>query len=249
MIDTEHLVKIAKLNNLRPWQQEKHYIQTIVLVALSEYPLVFKGGTYLWFFHNLDRFSEDLDFTAAGELPRNLGEIVSESLKMFGVENSIKEINNTENSLSFRISAKGPLNTSEKDLCHVYVEISKREKVLQQSLSFKLAFDAYGLPVKIIQGMSITEVAAEKMRAVVTREKARDLYDLFFIIKYQNTSFDIKLINEKLHYYSMEFSHSLFEKKIKEKKKIWASELKGLIFGKLPEYEEVATTLMDFAKK
>ncbi len=38
MIDKETLIKLAKLNNLRPWQQEKHYIQSLILVALSEHP-------------------------------------------------------------------------------------------------------------------------------------------------------------------------------------------------------------------
>ncbi len=61
------MIEIAKLNRLRPWQQEKHYIQSLILNSLSELPLVFKGGTYLWFFHGLKRFSEDLDFTYNGK--------------------------------------------------------------------------------------------------------------------------------------------------------------------------------------
>lgn len=34
-----------------------------MLNALYDEQLVFKGGTYLWLFHGLPRFSEDLDFT------------------------------------------------------------------------------------------------------------------------------------------------------------------------------------------
>jgi len=30
--------------------------------------LVFKGGTALWFFYGLNRFSNDLDFTLAGKV-------------------------------------------------------------------------------------------------------------------------------------------------------------------------------------
>ena len=248
MIDKEALVSIAKLNNLKPWQQEKHYIQSIVLVALSEYPLIFKGGTYLWFFHGLERFSEDLDFTASGDLTKNLSEKVSESVRMFGVENNIKLIEDKDRGMSFRLSAKGPLNTSSRDLCHVYIEISKREKIIREPISLKLNFDAYKLPVKIIRGMDMNEIIAEKVRATITRNKARDLFDLYFLIKNKNASFDIELINEKLKYYKIEFSDELFKEKIDEKKEVWAPELEQFVFGELPKYEKIAKAIKAWAK-
>ena len=129
MIDKETLIAAAKINNLKPWQQEKHYIQSLVLCSLSEEPVVFKGGTCLWFFYGLPRFSEDLDFTEDGKVSDNLPEKVSRDIELFGVENNFKIITNDEKTLSFRISAKGPLNSSDFDLCPVYVEISRREKI------------------------------------------------------------------------------------------------------------------------
>ena len=86
------MIEIAKLNRLRPWQQEKHYIQSLILNSLSELPLVFKGGTYLWFFHGLKRFSEDLDFTASEELHDRIPEMVSRALALFGIMNEFKKI-------------------------------------------------------------------------------------------------------------------------------------------------------------
>lgn len=249
MIDRETLNDIAKLYKLRPWQQEKHYVQTMVLVALSEFPIIFKGGTYLWFFHGLNRFSEDLDFTASGELPENIADRVSDALRMFGVENTIKIIERKKRGISFRISAKGPLNTSPRDVCHVYVEISRREKIVQEPLSFELNFDAYKLPVKIIQGATLGEVAAEKIRAMITRRKARDMYDLFYLIKNKNVDFDLELTNEKLKYYELNFSDELFTKKLDDKKDIWKAELKQLVFGKLPEYTEVQMEINEWITK
>lgn len=82
-------------------------VQYLALNGIAEEPLVFKGGTYLWFAHGLDRFSEDLDFTASEPLPSNIAEKVSTNLGLFGVENQIKHITNNETTLSFRISAKG----------------------------------------------------------------------------------------------------------------------------------------------
>lgn len=238
MLDKEKLKKIAKLNNLKPWQQEKQYIQSLILTILSEESLIFKGGTYLWFFQGLNRFSEDLDFTVYEKLPPNLSKKVSESLELFGVENSIKIIHDDEKSLSFRISAKGPLNTSEKDLCFVYVEISKREKILKKPKTYKLEFPEYSSPIKFILGMNIEEVVSEKVRAVMTRKKKRDIYDLWYLIKNKKIKFNKDLINEKLKYYKEEFSEKAFISEIKKQEKNFKKELTPLVFSEVPSFKE-----------
>ena len=64
MLTKEEIKRFAKLNKIKPYQQEKHYIQTLILRSIySEYDLVFKGGTALMFTKDLPRFSEDLDFS------------------------------------------------------------------------------------------------------------------------------------------------------------------------------------------
>ncbi|MCC7570814.1 nucleotidyl transferase AbiEii/AbiGii toxin family protein [Candidatus Micrarchaeota archaeon] len=246
MIDKETLLKIAKLNNMKPWQQEKHYIQSVILTCLAEKPLVFKGGTYLWFFHNLPRFSEDLDFTLIGDLKENLAEKVSESLILFGIENEFKLIKNDEITLSFRIAAKGPLHTSEKDLCFVYVEISKREEIIEKTKVEKLDFPAYKLPIKIMQGMALDEICAEKIRAIVTREKARDLYDLWFLIENKNVSFKKELVNNKLGFYSKKFNKKEFIEALQQKKKYFSKELDALVFGEVPKTETCVKKVLNW---
>lgn len=238
MISKETLVKIAKLFGVRPWQQERHYIQFLVLTTLADEPIVLKGGTYLWLFYNLQRFSEDLDFTATSTLSKKITEIVSESLGFYGVENVIKIITNNDITFSFRVAAKGPLNTSEKDLCYVYVEISKREPIFLKPIPIATKTEPYGLPVKILSGMDLSEVAAEKIRAIYTRDKARDVYDLWFLLK-KGYLPDANIFKKKLAYYEMNFSSELFTIKLKQKEAIWQKELKPLIFEKLPEYKEV----------
>lgn len=182
MINKNELIDIARLMGMKPWQQEKHYIQYLALNSIAEEPLVFKGGTYLWFTQGLDRFSEDLDFTASEHLVHDVAEKVSKNLTLFGVENNIKRITDNETTLSFRISAKGPLNTAKLDECIVYVEISKRERISDKTIPMKLDYTPYSLPIKTIPGMALEEVGAEKVRAILTRNKARDLYDLHYLI-------------------------------------------------------------------
>ncbi len=243
MIDKNKLFELAKVKHLKPWQQEKHFIQAVILVILADYPLIFKGGTYLWFFYNLPRFSEDLDFTVSGTVLNNLPKKVSRALEFFGIENSVKLINESNVSLSFRISAKGPLNSSFIDECRVYVEISKREKNKEKTVSLKLDFPEYNLPVKRIRGMNLNEVVAEKIRALFTRNKARDLFDLYYLVEKNDVVFDKKLVNKKLGFYNQKFSKKLFFKKMAEKEKHYKKELKNLVFDELPEFKKTINTI------
>jgi len=243
------LNELARLNGMRPWQQERHYIQALILNSLAEQPVVFKGGTYLWFFHGLQRFSEDLDFTATGALSNDLSAHVSNDLALFGVENNIKNIESSNAATSFRVAAKGPLNTGEKDICYVYVEISKREKVIMKSLSVKLDIPAYQIPIKVISGMALDEVAAEKVRAIMSRNKARDVYDLYYLIKEKGVKFNPDLTNKKLAYLGKSFSREEFVEELSKKEGIFERELKGILFVKPPDFNEAKRIIEDWTGK
>ncbi|MBU2100222.1 nucleotidyl transferase AbiEii/AbiGii toxin family protein [Candidatus Micrarchaeota archaeon] len=248
MIEKKELMEIARIKGLKPWQQEKHYLQAVILEVLAEQPLVFKGGTYLWFFHSLPRFSEDLDFTAKEIMPKNLAETVSKSLELFGIQNTNKIISNNETTLSFRISAKGPLNTKQIDECRVYVEISKREKIEEKILPIKLDFPEYNLSTKRASGMNLNEIAAEKIRAILTRKKARDLYDLHYLIEKKQVSFNQKLADKKLAFYNKKFSKKEFLEKAIEKKDYFKKELKNIVFDELPEFNQTIKTIKKWIK-
>lgn len=249
MISKETLTNVARLNNLKPWQQEKHYIQALILNSISEEPLVFKGGTYLWFFHNLKRFSEDLDFTSNNTLPNNIYSRISKDLELFGIENKTKIITTNETTTSFRISAKGPLNTSEADLCHIYVEISKREKIINKTIPLKLNFTAYELPIRIINGMDLNEVGAEKIRATITRNKARDIYDLWHLINTTKITFNENIINEKLKYYNKKYSKELFIESINKKELFFTKELKSIVLNELPSFNNCTSTILNWINR
>ncbi len=246
MIDKAQLIEISKLMGVRPWQQEKHYIQHLILNILSEEPLVFKGGTYLWLFHGLNRFSEDLDFTASDRLREGLGRKVSNSLELFGVGSQLKVISDNQVSYAFRINAKGPLNTTDKDLCRVYVEISRRELVLKKPMPQRLDYPAYSLPVKNMAGMDLEEAAAEKVRAILTRKKARDIFDLHYLVTKKGISFNESLANKKLEYYKMTVDKELFRAKVDEKEAFYQSELRNEVFGDLPAYAGVKKRLSEW---
>lgn len=243
MIDTQKLKEISKLSGLRQWQQEMHYLQSIMLSIVSDFPLLFKGGTYLWLFHGLNRFSEDLDFTAIGSIKEEFSEHISRSLRLYGFRNEVKIFKNDNFGLSTRFMINGPLNTNDKDRCVIYIEISKRESALLPNVPLKLDLPQYDIPVKRILGMNLNEVSAEKIRAILTREKERDIYDLYFLVHRKGVVFDKELINKKLDFYKIEFDSAIFLETLRGRKKLYSRELKPLILGELPAFNIVCDEL------
>ncbi|MCI2413601.1 MAG: nucleotidyl transferase AbiEii/AbiGii toxin family protein, partial [Cuniculiplasma sp.] len=133
-------------------------MQTLILNSLADFPLVFKGGTYLWLFHGLRGFSEDLDFTVDGKLIDKIPELTSHSISLMGISNELKIIKNNTITLFYRILSQGPLYTGNLDSTPVYVEMSKREKVIDKPIALRFNFPEYSLPVRILSGMSLDEV-------------------------------------------------------------------------------------------
>ncbi len=238
---------IARLYGYRPWQQEKHYIQSLILNAMAGFPAVFKGGTYLWFFHGLQRFSEDLDFTVSDGLPAKIIEVVSASLDLMGVANTVKVISDDGMGSSFRVMANGPLHTGDKNRCAVYVEMSKREQVLRDRIPVRLERPEYQLPIKHLLGMGLDEVAAEKARAILVRDKARDVYDLHYLITRKSVPFDAGLVNKKLEIYGATFSKATFMKAVGKKRQLYSKELESMVFDDLPGFKGVMASISKWA--
>ena len=86
MIDRKELEEYAKIKGLNLGQAEKDYVQTIMLFILYQKygrELVFKGGTALNKCFNLDRFSQDIDFTSA--VPDDFNKTILRLRKVFNL--------------------------------------------------------------------------------------------------------------------------------------------------------------------
>lgn len=242
MIDRETLVRIARIMGLKPFQQEKNYVQTMLLRSIysrASREMVFRGGTALAFFHGLNRFSEDLDFTLEGHFDlRSLVREIERDFEILNMGAVMKMIEDNPSSFSLRIGVEGPLFTREIERCFVRVEVSKREKILRK-VEVKELRPVYPdiLPFYVTV-MSLEEILAEKVRALTRRGKARDLYDLWFLLK-TGVKIDFELINEKLSYYKEEFNPEEFMENIKRIGATWKRELEPVVVGSLPDFEIV----------
>jgi len=227
MITRGEINEYAKTFGMKPWQLEKDYFQHILLhlIYSNTSSLVFKGGTAIKKAYGLRRFSEDLDFTQVGEIELDtfFEKISKELSEKFGYDNEVKKIKiKTELGTSYRFAINGPLlEPGGLGYCYIYIEISKRElPKTRDIIVIKPVFA--DLPDYSILVMSKEEILAEKVRAIIARDRVRDLYDLWYLLS-QNVKIKTDWINEKMDYYKgkKKFSVEMFSKTLTKYKKDW----------------------------
>ena len=232
IMNKEELAKYKGITGYSLGNIEKDYFQHIMLASISRKAaglLVFKGGTALQKTGVIQRFSEDLDFTAKKLADiKKIIELSMIAIKTYNYQVEIDKIIKKDISDSFRLKIKGPLYNNQRGICTIRIEISKREEIILPVQQKELAPLYSDILPYILDIMSYEEILSEKIRAIYTRNKARDLYDLYYLLK-QNTSINIKIINKKLSYYDLSFDTVSFLEKCKNLEKIWDNELKSLM--------------------
>lgn len=242
MIKREELLRVAALNGLPPRFAELDYLQDIALLGIyREFGnrLVFKGGTCLYKLYKLNRFSEDLDFTAGkGFKPKDFFARLSSLFSLFNLNCSVK-VESFQHSINVYLEINGPLYDGRKESrSHLTLNISLRESVFFPPRRIPYIspyqevrpFDMYAMEEK--------EILAEKVRAVYQREKARDVYDIWYLLAVKKTKVDDVLIQKKLSSSKLKLSQETFFRKVQEKKKSWQKDLSALISGELLPFSQ-----------
>ncbi len=246
MITKEELKDYARLTGLNLGQAEKDYFQTIILFILYQNygkDVVFKGGTALKKCYGLDRFSEDLDFTC---LKKTDTRKLESGLKRFGLEFEM-ETTKYENGLKIIIRINGPLYIGiRQSLCKFIIDFSLRENIVLRPEIKTIGRFLEEIPSFDVLVMQEKEILAEKVRAILTRVKARDVYDLWFLLN-KGIKFDSNLVNEKISYYNLKWNSKEFEKNLKLKKTGWNTELKPLL-SHVPDFDGVRTEILERIK-
>ncbi len=188
-------------NNLPLHILEQDYVQSLFLQELYRDVdgLVFKGGTFLKHAHGLDRFSEDLDFTIYREEDIETA-LTGPASRMgrYGVDSRLDRIEQDRLSFNARLRYRGPLyDGSERSMGSIDIEISRRNDVFLDPEWTRLFFIYPETRVVNVLGLRKEEILAEKLRALSTRCKGRDLYDVWFLLK-QKVKTDIKLFERKM---------------------------------------------------
>lgn len=247
-ITKEELKEYAKIRGFKNLgHAEKDYFQNLILFILYQNygkNLIFKGGTALNKCFGLDRFSEDLDFTCHDKV--NIKKL-EDGLKRFKIDFEI-ETKEYENGLKVILRLKGPLYIGiSGSMCKFIVDLSFRENVILKPEIKTIGRFLEEIPSFDVLVMQEKEILAEKMRAIMTRTKARDIYDLWFLLK-KGVDFDKNIVEKKLQYYGEKWDFKEFSKKFSMKKTIWETELKPTV-ANLPDFTEIKKDILSEISK
>ncbi len=213
MITKEQIKALSQKYSINESIVAREFVQISFLKELYEDKIsngiFFKGGTAIRLLYGGKRFSEDLDFTVQIEEPIFIEHIS----KLFNkLENqypfSFKE-RKTITGKTYLLTATQPFLKSE---VFVKLDFSIRENVLQPTKSI-LETEYPVIVQSFVHSLSKDEILAEKIRAVLKREKHRDLYDLW-ILQELGAKVDVELIKEKMKYYCEKFDSDVLMKRL-----------------------------------
>jgi predicted nucleotidyltransferase component of viral defense system len=168
---------------------ERDVVLTYALAALVQdgvmAELAFKGGTCLrkLVFGSSGRFSEDLDFTLATDLPED--DVLLRLVEVFnrahhGVAFSLDEYYKTDDDTSFGGDVSYRHDWNERG--HFRLQVSLRERPTLPVVARPMKPHGYFAQLEFtpppVRTLDPLEMMAEKVRASFQRAKVRDLYDL-----------------------------------------------------------------------
>lgn len=180
---------------------EQDYVQALFLTELyrSSEAFVFKGGTFLKHVHGLDRFSEDLDFTQveADDVASRLEQTAS-ALERYGLPATIDQFDRRPNTVTGRLRYEGPLyDGTDRSLGSIDIDVSTRDDLVRDPEWRRLFVPYPEARAVTARCLALEEALAEKLRALSTRTRGRDLYDVWFLIE-QGVGLDPDLFESKM---------------------------------------------------
>lgn len=242
MITKKELEGYARLKALTMGNAEKDYLLDIALLSISRHTkdeLVFKGGTCLYKFHKLSRFSEDLDFSATRELDINhlLSQVILD-FRRYGITATMHRKKESRHSVLATIRLEGPLYAGKPSTyASLGIDINLKSEVFTGSESRHYNSLYPEIPAMLMLCMKPEEICAEKIRALLTRNRARDLFDLHFLLEkgiYASES----IIRKKMEYYGDAFTLRKLLLQLKALEPHWKKELEGFTH-ELPAFQDV----------
>ena len=184
MLEPDLIQKLAKDIQIAPEHIAREIYEMLILQTLTQTPLteklVFKGGTALRLVHNSPRFSEDLDFSLLSKISlKDLDQVLKK------LEQQFPEITITDISDKY-YTHFALLKIKEDFLAQAFsikVEISKRLFKPSCKPGYQLSsIESPCTPLGAFGNvMTPEEIFSDKTKAVQTRLKPQDVFDLWFL--------------------------------------------------------------------
>lgn len=246
-MDEKLLRKLASKYQIPLGTLEKDYALTNLLSVIANFPkldkIVFKGGTALKKIHFEDfRFSEDLDFVCFEDVSNDFMNFVKNNMDNLDVE--FTEISNVEKKdESFRFKVK--YNQSTGARTSIKVDLSLRGDVILEHpakpiLHFYETFQAsFSVPV-----MTLEEIMAEKIRAIIYTKHPRHLYDIQYL-HHQGIKINSNMVRTKIKsVYNEDLDLDKLKERLHEKAKDWITDLRPLLPIQPPSFDDVSKEVL-----
>jgi len=241
MLTRAQIQRLAQRHKIGVQAQERDYIQCLLLMLLynRSQALLFKGGTALRIVYRGGRYSEDLDFngTVAVDEIKRLWAALLDDLREFGINAEIRNEWLAEVGYSFDVSYQGPLyDGRDRTKGKVRVDISLRHEEVDTGR--ELISSEYD-DVRPFAATVLTRehLMAEKVRALLARSKARDVYDLW-LLSSQGIRLTPELVSRKLAFSDAVLSHAALDDALNRAGQDWERDLRPLLSQFIP-WEDV----------
>lgn len=215
MITKEQIGILAKSYQIDIFTIFREFLQLVFLSYLYRQrkptKIYFKGGTAIHLLFGSPRFSEDLDFSTLcsnkeiGKILKKIEDQIQEELPEF----KILPVYLGKKTIRFRIKYQ---TQDFKYPLIIRADFNKEEpysSIVVSPLLTKFPLALFPL----ISHLSAEEILAEKVRALLTRGKGRDFFDLWFLVK-KGVKIDLSLIEKKTREVKRSFDQAFLLKKI-----------------------------------
>jgi predicted nucleotidyltransferase component of viral defense system len=243
-INYDEIREIVASKGFNPDLILKDYYVTAVLYMLKDIKgIYFKGGTALQkIFLNYSRLSEDVDFT----LTKRIKEIKIKITRILKQSRLFERITKDKDVEGFIRLIAHYKNFSKKDDT-IFIDLNGRSKILLKPENYRIKhFYKDNIPEFSIETLAREEILAEKMAAAIGRNRPRDHYDLYRIIR-EKMQINLTIVKKKCSQSNVEFNIIKMFNRAKKLKRRWDDDLMPLLANEV-DFKEVMTTLAKYFK-
>lgn len=238
MISSDKIQELAVKKQTTKVNVRREYAQHLFLSHFYQESqagsIFFKGGTAFRLIYNSPRFSEDLDFSTPLSNMKQIEDTVQDTLKEIEREGITPEI------VESKETTGGYLSIIEFKLAQekvtIQTEISFRDKKVKGEV-ITIVNDF--IPPYTIVSLVREQLVNQKIRALLSRQKPRDFYDLYFILRANLLPPQAKSILPKV-LVSLKSSNISFEKELENflPKSHWVmiKDFKSALIGEIQKF-------------
>ena len=234
MIRSQEIKEKAREYGVPTSTIERDYAQNWLLKYLYHPDIILKGGTGIKkVYHENYRFSDDLDFSLTHpfknkDLFNHMNEAVDKAREEVGINFQINnDFDKTRTGFRGKIYFNIIQNAAGTPLS-IKVDITNYDnEIILLPTKKKKVFHSYSDELNAeIEVYSLEEIFAEKIRALIQRTRARDLYDVGMLYDLINKDKVLQILDEKFDFKGVILDISSLTKREDDFSNAWDASLK-----------------------